>query len=130
MTSTTIYSRTPLWVIPIILLSLLVGAIVALAIRKTVTGSWPFCPECEKSRRSRILTMLVALAACAGAIALAAATGAAALLLLALVAAVVAAVFGCLSSWTSQIGADVDRDSGAVHVRSPSASFVAALPRM
>ncbi len=130
MSNTTIYSRTPLWVIPIIVLSMLVGLIVALAIRKTVTGIWPFCPECERNRRSRVTGMWIALVTALAAVALGVAAHVPGLLLLALVAAVVSAGYGCLSSWTNQTCAEVDRTSVTVHVRKPSAAFVASLPRV
>lgn len=56
----TFYTRTPAWVILIALASLLVGAIVALLIRKEVKGPVPECARCRTVRtRFRLGVLLV-----------------------------------------------------------------------
>lgn len=43
-------SATPVWLLPIAILALLVAAIVAMAIQKTVKGPVPECASCRKER--------------------------------------------------------------------------------
>ncbi|MCA1823065.1 MAG: hypothetical protein ABR520_07170 [Mycobacteriales bacterium] len=45
------HSKTPGWVIVLAVLSLLIGAIIALAIRKTVHSRLPACDACRADRR-------------------------------------------------------------------------------
>lgn len=51
MRKRTFYTRTPWWVILIVLASLLVGLIVALAIRKTLHARLPECARCAQEHR-------------------------------------------------------------------------------
>lgn len=53
MQAASVFSRTPLWVIPLAIFSLLIGAIASLALRVTVRGQWPVCPHCEGVRQRR-----------------------------------------------------------------------------
>jgi hypothetical protein len=43
-------TRTPVWVVVLIILSLLIAVLVAMALRKTVTGQLPGCAECDRER--------------------------------------------------------------------------------
>jgi hypothetical protein len=47
----TFYTRTPTWVYLLIVISVLVAAIVALAVRKSAPGSLPGCDQCVAERR-------------------------------------------------------------------------------
>lgn len=49
------FTATPAWVILIAIFSLLIGAIVALAIRTTVECQLPACEQCTKDRRQFVL---------------------------------------------------------------------------
>jgi hypothetical protein len=129
MPKTKVYSRTPIWVIPFMILSLLVGLIIALAMRVTVVGMWPVCAECVASRKRRLTAMWVSIAAIPGLIALGVVLNYGALALLGLtVAPLSALIFGALSSWTGLTKASVNRQSHAVRIRRPARGFVAALP--
>jgi hypothetical protein len=129
MPATKVYSKTPIWVIPLIIFGLLIGLIVALAMRVTVTGMWPVCGECVASRKRRLNAMWVCLAAIPSMIALGAWLHAPGLLLIGLMAAPLGAIiFGASSSWTGLTKATVDPQSHAVRIRRPARGFVAALP--
>lgn len=56
-------SRTPVWVFVLMIFSLLIGVLVAVAIRKTVIGQLPSCEVCTADRRrylARIWTVWAA----------------------------------------------------------------------
>jgi hypothetical protein len=129
MPTTKVYSRTPIWVIPFIIFGLLIGLIIALAMRVTVAGIWPVCGECVASRKRRLNAMWGCLAAIPSSIALSVWLDAPGFLLIGLIAAPLGAlVFGASSSWTGLTKATVDRQSHAVRIRRPARGFVAALP--
>ena len=58
LTKRPFYTRTPAWVIIIVLLSLLVGLIVALAIRKTVHAQLPVCQICDREHKQYVLVSI------------------------------------------------------------------------
>jgi hypothetical protein len=59
---TTHHSRLPGWVYLTILAGLLIFAVVAVAVRKSVVSrSWPFCGECLATRRRNLVLMAISL---------------------------------------------------------------------
>jgi Protein of unknown function (DUF2510) len=129
MPTAKVYSRSPIWVYPIMLLTLLAGLIVALAIRVTVAGMWPACEKCVANHRRNRLSMWACIVAVPSLIALGIWLDSGFLAIVGfLLAPLGAMVFGSFSSWTQVTKASVNRQSHAVHVRRPAIGFVAALP--
>ena len=128
MPRTRVYSSTPLWVIPFVIFSLLVGLLIAMALRETVTGAWPMCADCKASRAQRVLGMRLCLATVPAAIALSIWQHSGVLMLLGLAAAIGALLFFAMSSWTGFTKATVERKTRTVRIKRPAAGFVAALP--
>jgi hypothetical protein len=122
------YSKTPLWVLPLLIFGLLVGLIVALALRVTVTGPWPMCAECQSKRARFVLWLRICLVTVPVSIALAILLHSPALMLICLAAALGALVFFSMSSWAEFTKASVDRSTHTVRIKRPARGFVAALP--
>lgn len=57
------YSRTPVWAVALAVFGLLIAALVAQAIRKTVEGRLPACEQCDTDRRRFVGIVLGAWAA-------------------------------------------------------------------
>jgi hypothetical protein len=124
-----VYSRTPMWVIPLALISLFVGLLIALALRQTVWGPWPVCDRCLARRSMFRNAMWACLAAAVLSI-----VGAIAVpsiwLLVATVALLVAAVtFHSSGDWYRVTSASLDRHRDWVRVKSPAPAFAAAVQR-
>lgn len=122
------YSRTPLWVIPLVLVSLLLGLVLALALRVTVFGGWPVCDQCEEIRARRRQAMWAGWAIAALVLVAAISAGSGFLLLLEIPVLIAVLVLHELADWRRVTSATVDRGTRAVHVKAPSRGFVAALP--
>lgn len=123
------YSRTPWWVIPLALVSLLLALLIALAMRTTVWGPWPVCGLCETRRQQHRKAMWWCLAAAALMVVAAIALSLPGLLLLEVVLLPAAIVLRGLSDWYRVTSSVVERDRSYVRVKSPAAAFVTALPR-
>jgi hypothetical protein len=59
----TFATRTPVWVVVLAVVSLPVGAVVALVLRKTVHGPVPVCHACTNARRTYVGTVVLGWAA-------------------------------------------------------------------
>ncbi len=125
--ATSVFSRTPLWVIPLAIFSLLIGAVIALALRVTVRGHWPVCPECEAFQHRQRMGMWACFAASGIALMLALGFVSGWLLLFVLPLAIAALAFRDRAAPRWLTNADVDRQTRAVHVKRPSKAFVYAL---
>lgn len=121
------YSRTPGWVIPLALVSLLLSLLIALAVRATVWGPWPVCALCERQRQRYRQALWGCLAAGALTIVAAIVLSLPALLLLEIPLFLAAIVFRGLGDWYRVTSAVVERDRSFVRVKSPSGAFSAAL---
>jgi hypothetical protein len=128
MQPTPVYSRTPLWVIPLALFSLLLGLLLALAMRETVWGRWAVCRVCVHERQQRRQVMWVSLGAAVLAVAGGIALRSGWLALAALPLLVVSLVFRDLGDWRRVTAADADRQTRVIHVKAPSEAFLSALP--
>jgi hypothetical protein len=128
-------SRPPVWALPLIVFGVLVYALVALAVRKTVIApAWPFCAQCLGARRRQrriglVLLGLTTLSAL-GAIVLVGplhndAGGLGFLLALLLMLAAIF-VFGS-NNWVLASRARVSRDGNSVQVKGCAAFDHAAL---
>jgi len=130
-TKLSIYSRPPIWVYLLILLSLLIAVIVLIALRKTVkTSSWPACDTCRQVRRRNLTGMRACLLGWIPLTALGLAVDSSGMLGIALLFALplVGFVLGTLGSWGSIVKAKVTADGGSVELPTPHPDFVAALP--
>jgi hypothetical protein len=123
-----VYSRPPIWAYLLLVCSLLIGLIVILSIRVTITGPWPMCQECIASRERRKRAVWISLGVMVAAVFLAFWQKWGWGLLIGLAAALAAMIFGVLCGWQYLTKATVDRNTNAIHVRRPSAAFVQALP--
>jgi hypothetical protein len=123
-----VYSRSPWWVIPLAVASLLLGLLIALAMRLTVFGGWPVCDQCEATRARRRQAMWAAYAAFVLVFVAAIAARSGLLLLLEIPVLIAALVLQALADWRRITSATVDRTTRAVHVKAPSRGFVAVLP--
>jgi hypothetical protein len=123
-----VYSRAPWWVIPLALASLLLGALIALAMRLTVFGGWPVCDQCEATHARRRQAVRAGYAAFFLVFAAAIVARSGLLLLVNIPVLIAAIVLHLLADWRWITSATVDRSTRAVHVKAPSGGFVAALP--
>lgn len=123
-----VYSRTPMWVIPLAIVSLLLVLLLALALRATVWGPWPVCPMCERRRLQRRQVMWWCLAGAVLSVVAAIALSYGPVLLLVIPLGIAALVYRDLGEWRWVTASEVERSTRSVHVKAPAAAFVAALP--
>jgi hypothetical protein len=86
-------SATPVWVLLLALLTLLIAAIVSLALRKTVTGPMPECTQCGKDRKAFVRNVWLGWGSLVPLLVIASATNSTGLLVLWFLVAVGALIF-------------------------------------
>jgi hypothetical protein len=120
------YTRTPAWLIALIVISLALALIVALAIRSGLSGRLPRCEQCLRAKR-RTVTVLAALwlALIVGFWPITVAGGAVAavwfvLLVLVVIGSITASGHWSVSGWLT-------KDKSLIHLRNVHPEFVNAV---
>ncbi|HET7310133.1 MAG TPA: hypothetical protein VFJ17_02280 [Mycobacteriales bacterium] len=119
-------TKTPSWVLLLVLVALLIAVIVALAIRKSVQGQMPECEQCVQEQRRFKLTVLGAWVADVVLLVLAANLGAAGLLLW-LVATLAALIWSFAGGQRYRVHGYLSKDQMWVELRGASDEFAAAI---
>ena len=119
-------TKTPLWVLPLILVGVLVAVVVAMAVRKSVQGQIPECDECAREQRQFKLTVLGAWVADVVVLVLAAQLGGAGLVLWLLVT-LGALVWSFAGGQRYRVHGNLTKDQMWVELNGASDEFTAAI---
>jgi hypothetical protein len=119
-------TKTPSWVLLLVLVALLVAAIVALVLRKSVEGQLPGCDQCARDQRRFKLTVLGAWVADLVVLVLAVQIGPAGLLLW-LLATLGALVWSFAGGARYRVTGNLRKDQQWVDLRGVSEEFAAAI---
>jgi hypothetical protein len=119
-------TKTPSWVLLLVLVALLVAAIVALVLRKSVEGQLPGCDQCARDQRRFKLTVLGAWVADVVVLVLAVQIGPAGLLLWLLVT-LGALVWSFAGGARYRVTGNLRKDQQWVDLRGVSEEFAAAI---
>jgi hypothetical protein len=118
----TFYTRTPPWLYLLLLGSVLLFAIVALIMRKTVEGALPGCAQCAGERRRYVLSVLGAWVASLALFISAGFTASLALIVVGGIAVVAAVVWSCLGDQL-RVRGSLSKDQVWLELRGVNESF-------
>jgi hypothetical protein len=131
----TFRSKTPVWVVLLIVLSLLIALIIALSLQKKVKApAVPVCGECVAERGRLLVATWATLAASVVLVGLGLVTGGdtgALIVFFAFIGGPVAAlVLGAQSQWSARVSAHLDDTGTYLVVRRAAPAFVQAYRQM
>ena len=119
-------TRTPTWVLALVLIALLLAAIVALALRKSVQGEIPECEQCVRDQRRFKLTVVGAWVGDVVVLLLAVNFGGAGLILWLLVT-LAALIWSFAGGQRYRVHGTLSKDQQWVAMRGSSEEFAAAI---